>query len=745
MIEDLAEIRRHKEEAMNMPLKRRMEKLGHFNSCKFPECECRSYRPFPKQPPGPPTQQPELHLDEMCKHCNHSIHNHVHHLQKLPEEEQRKLLSIAIDAEHIYTCVRNERDPDSKDLYQILLRAMRNRLSLRHREYKFDDFFDSPPFEKPSLRKAMNNIIITRFGHLSRGESKVWREAANWILHLINKWVPETPRTRAKRTLAEKGDNDDAQCKQNYKLAYQRWLLFCHVPHFCDSLKAHNLVDIFGQRFMQQIFYVVRRQLTDKLESGELGVEIQPAEKRKEIIAHMLKLIPIFDVELHAFTSVCWDPDFGSHREQASTEKGGPSSRSRKRTSTSEKVTSKRGVAGEKRTGCDMKPPFLKRRHLEGDIDAELVRKTNDELDHVYGPALDEIAPGDVPRQEERQGVIQLHMVGNTVSPPTDEQTLEYLIALKQVFSYQLPKMPKEYITRLIFDTKHRTLALVKNKRVIGGICFRPFPMQGFTEIVFCAVMGDEQVKGYGTYLMNNLKDYNMKHNIYYFLTYADEFAIGYFRKQGFSQDIAFPRHRFAGYIKDYEGAILMGCPLDPRIAYSQSSDIIRRQKLLVAALIAKQQRKPKSFPGLTCFKEGVRFTPPEQIPGVAETGWKLPPAVAQQTHQDHLLRQILTSMRNYTPAKCFVEPVDEAYAPGYYDHIKFPMDFSTMSQRLKNKFYTHQRLFFADMIRIFENCRIFNEPDSEFVRYANVSQRQFLAKWKELGFAVPDCSVINE
>ena len=42
---------------------------------------------------------------------------------------------------------------------------------------------------------------------------------------------------------------------------------------------------------------------------------------------------------------------------------------------------------------------------------------------------------------------------------------------------------------------KHRSLALVKNKTVIGGICFRMFPRQGFSEIVFCAVSSNEQVK----------------------------------------------------------------------------------------------------------------------------------------------------------------------------------------------------------------------------------------------------------
>lgn len=74
---------------------------------------------------------------------------------------------------------------------------------------------------------------------------------------------------------------------------------------------------------------------------------------------------------------------------------------------------------------------------------------------------------------------------------------------------------------------KHKTLALIKDNRPIGGICFRTFMTQGFTEIVFCAVTSNEQVKGYGTHLMNHLKDYHIGHNIYHFLTFADEFAIG--------------------------------------------------------------------------------------------------------------------------------------------------------------------------------------------------------------------------
>lgn len=65
--------------------------------------------------------------------------------------------------------------------------------------------------------------------------------------------------------------------------------------------------------------------------------------------------------------------------------------------------------------------------------------------------------------------------------------------------------------------------------------------------------------------MMNHLKDYHVSvAKIYHFLTYADEFAVGYFRKQGFTAHIALPLENYLGYIKDYEGATLMGCQLHP-------------------------------------------------------------------------------------------------------------------------------------------------------------------------------------
>ena len=89
------------------------------------------------------------------------------------------------------------------------------------------------------------------------------------------------------------------------------------------------------------------------------------------------------------------------------------------------------------------------------------------------------------------------------------------LITLKNIFSKQLPKMPKEYIVRLVFDRRHVTLALLKGKRIIGGVCYRPYFDQHFAEIAFLAISAAEQVRGYGTLLMNQLKSHVQPKGMY--------------------------------------------------------------------------------------------------------------------------------------------------------------------------------------------------------------------------------------
>uniref|UniRef100_A0A8C7Q4X4 histone acetyltransferase n=1 Tax=Oncorhynchus mykiss TaxID=8022 RepID=A0A8C7Q4X4_ONCMY len=386
-----------------------------------------------------------------------------------------------------------------------------------------------------------------------------------------------------------------------------------------------------------------------------------------------------------------------------------------------------------------------KKLRIVGDIPMELINEvmaTITDPTSMLGPETSLLsahsARDEAARLEERRGVIEFHVIGNSLNQKPNKRILMWLVGLQNVFSHQLPRMPKEYITRLVFDPKHKTLSLIKDGRVIGGICFRMFPSQGFTEIVFCAVTSNEQVKGYGTHLMNHLKEYHIKHDILNFLTYADEYAIGYFKKQGFSKDIKVPKAKYLGYIKDYEGATLMGCELNPSIPYTEFSVIIKKQKEIIKKLIERKQAQiRKVYPGLSCFKEGVRQIPIESIPGIRETGWKPVGKGKELKDPDQLystLKTILQHVKSHQNAWPFMEPVKKTEAPGYYQVIRFPMDLKTMSERLKSRYYTTRKLFMADMQRIFTNCREYNPPESQYYKCANLLEKVFYTKIKEAG-----------
>ncbi|XP_077555533.1 gcn5 acetyltransferase [Haemaphysalis longicornis] len=772
---NLQRIAQKKAQVKSWPLNKKLEKLAIYSSCKADDgCKCNGWKnPNPPQTPQRPEgPQPLANLNDPCRSCSHILGAHVSHLENAPDEELNRLLGIVVDVENMFMCVHREEDADTKQVYYYLFKLLRKSILLMTRP-TVEGPLGNPPFEKPSIAKAVINFVVYKFGHLSQKEWQTMYDLAKMFLHCLNHWKLETPSARKQQR--QHSSNEDAAA---YKINYTRWLCFCHVPAFCDSLPHSETTIIFGRTLLRSVFQTMRRQLLDKFRAEK---DKMPPEKRTLVLTHFPRFLSVLEEEVYGNNSPIWDPDFkqtplnsatNTSTDRSVTSNGtthpktveklsvasSPSSGNENHatlnlspgthtTSRSSKSISTADTQGEKRLNEENRLPEPKRRKVEGDIPedvlTQLIATITDPKDMV-GPensAFSELAARDeAARAEERRGVIEFHLVANSLSRRVDQQSLVWLVGLQNVFSHQLPRMPKEYITRLVFDPKHRTLALVKEGRVIGGICFRMFPGQGFTEIVFCAVTSNEQVKGYGTHLMNHLKDYHVKQNILHFLTFADEFAIGYFKKQGFSKEIKLPKSVYTGYIKDYEGATLMGCELDERISYTAFSHVIRKQKEIVKKFIEKQQEHmQKVYPGVPCFKEGVREIPLESIPGLREAGWKPDKRYVKQEQMDpdqayQAMKSVLIQVKNHSSAWPFLKPVEKSEAPDYYDHIKYPMDLKTMAERLKNHYYVHKRLFIADMQRIFSNCRAYNSPDTEYYKCANTLDRFFQNKMKEAG-----------
>lgn len=121
---------------------------------------------------------------------------------------------------------------------------------------------------------------------------------------------------------------------------------------------------------------------------------------------------------------------------------------------------------------------------------------------------------------------------------------------------------------------------------------------------------------------MNHLKHHAQKSKIEYFLTYADNYAIGYFQKQGFSKAVAMPKERWVGYIKDYDGGTLMECYLHPAMDYLNVTSIVEKQRAFIYDRIKGRSQSGIIHPGLQLFRQGARVQSLIELPGVLEAGW---------------------------------------------------------------------------------------------------------------------------
>ncbi|CAL4941814.1 unnamed protein product [Urochloa decumbens] len=356
-------------------------------------------------------------------------------------------------------------------------------------------------------------------------------------------------------------------------------------------------------------------------------------------------------------------------------------------------------------------------------------------------------------KREEDSGRLKFLCYSND---GVDEHMI-WLVGLKNIFARQLPNMPKEYIVRLVMDRTHKSMMVIRNNIVVGGITYRPYASQRFGEIAFCAITADEQVKGYGTRLMNHLKQHARDADgLTHFLTYADNNAVGYFVKQGFTKEISLDKERWQGYIKDYDGGILMECKIDPKLPYVDLATMIRRQRQAIDEKIRELSNchivysgidfQKRDLAGKTARKEaGIprRLMKPEDIPGLREAGWTpdqwghsksraafSPDYNTYRQQLTNLMRILLKSMNEHPDAWPFKEPVDSRDVPDYYDIIKDPIDLRTMSRRVESEqYHVTLEMFVADMKRMFNNARTYNSPDTIYYKCATRLENFFSGK----------------
>lgn len=102
---------------------------------------------------------------------------------------------------------------------------------------------------------------------------------------------------------------------------------------------------------------------------------------------------------------------------------------------------------------------------------------------------------------------------------------------------------------------------------------------------------------------------------------------------------------------------------------------------------------------------------------------WRQNPTKRKKKQLYDGFKKVLETVKNHPDAWPFIDPVQESFAPAYYDIIQRPMDISTVEVKVQEAMYRSKAKFEADMELIFSNCMEYNGPESEYTMMgANVA-----------------------
>jgi len=292
------------------------------------------------------------------------------------------------------------------------------------------------------------------------------------------------------------------------------------------------------------------------------------------------------------------------------------------------------------------------------------------------------------------------------------------IISLRNVFINQLPNMPINYVNKLVLDKKHKLVLLEKcsmsKTKVIGGFCYRFFKKKDLIELVFLAVSTSEQGKSLGKELMKELKEIAIRLKIKAIITCADNNAINFFKKQGFSKSIAFPYSLWVGYIKEYEEITIMEFILPMNLKYLKISVLVIHfyqtlfKKLKKCRFLKLSKKKYLRETDHNCKKK-IKKTDSKLI------FFNFSNLICE--NQNARLFEIsaiefLNKMKISAIIKPFLEPVDtnSTGAKDYFKITPIPMDLRTVEEKFRSKkFFLNPKIFQNNILFIIQNCQSYN------------------------------------
>lgn len=199
-------------------------------------------------------------------------------------------------------------------------------------------------------------------------------------------------------------------------------------------------------------------------------------------------------------------------------------------------------------------------------------------------------------------------------------------------------------------------------------------------------------------------------------LTYADNSAIGFFKKQGLS--LILRSSDWMGYIKDYEGGTLMECKLYPEVNYLKKSELVKKAR----SIVLEEMKNINKFHILYEEKDRHKFY---NILKDGDNKVYQPPR--DKTHFLYdFLYYVLCLLKAHPSAWPFLEPVSLKEVPDYLEVVKIPMDMSLIGNKIKNRIYTNVSNLSEDIILMCNNCMAYNGIDTQYYKCAETIKQAY-------------------
>lgn len=429
----------------NLSKERKLDKISHYTTCQEDNCKCNGFK------------QNESKTE--CKTCAHDQSCHIRQFNDHTMAQIDRIFLTVLDIETLFGLIIKEDDAETKQIYYFLFKLLRRGV-LCQSETSVEGHLGKPPFEEPSITKSVLNFIFSKYQKSGELELQNMFEASKIFLYCFNMWKFESPSMFSKRHTFE------SQKKLAlYKLNYTRWICYNFVPSFCECLEKYETIAIFGVTFLGLVFPVIKEEIQEKFVREKDKV---PGEKRLIFSTYLPRFLHSLEKELAEENSEIWKQNVSHSNSVYESEiynmlKGEnlnvPYFESFKAKPNSDKVTRRRAhEISEKRKLEEKECEKSKKHKSEGDASdllvKELVCQVEAETAESNEAALfSAIASRDeTARNEQKRGLIEFHVINNRLDVNPDDKILIWLLMVKNVFSHQLPRMPREYITRLVFD-----------------------------------------------------------------------------------------------------------------------------------------------------------------------------------------------------------------------------------------------------------------------------------------------------